>query len=131
MISRLFRNLLHKAEENIIYFSRRGKSDRNFALKNAIKRAKRNFELVYEKKSDKPVQIYSAYPHELAGLQIIDYYLWSLQRMYEKGEDRFFNSLERGFSLIMDLDDTRNKPYGEWYSRTNQLTLKKIKPVLG
>jgi hypothetical protein len=28
----------------------------------------------------------------------------------------------------MDLDDTRNKPYGEWYSDSNMLALKKLKP---
>ena len=31
----------------------------------------------------------------------------------------------------MDLDDKRNKPYGEWYSDANPLELKKIKPAAG
>lgn len=129
MISRLFRNLLHKADKNVVYFSRRGKAGRNEALQKAIDRAKINFEMAYNKKSDKPVRIISAYPHEVIGLQVIDYYLWAVQRLYEKKEDRFFKLLEKDYRLIMDLDDTRNKPYGEWYSDINKLTFKKIKPV--
>jgi hypothetical protein len=31
----------------------------------------------------------------------------------------------------MDIDDKRNKGYGEWYSEKNPLRLEKIKPVTG
>jgi hypothetical protein len=31
----------------------------------------------------------------------------------------------------MDLDDTRDKHYGEWYSDDNPLTLKKMLPPAG
>lgn len=128
LIKRLFRNLLHKAEENIIVFSTRGESNRNKALANAIEKAKLNFEKAYGKKSDKKVKIYSAYAHEHAGLQAIDYYLWAIQRFYEREETRFYEFLQDDFKLIMDLDDKRNKEYGEWYSSRNKLDLKKIKP---
>jgi len=51
--------------------------------------------------------------------------------MFERGEDRFFHLLATGYRLVMDLDDTRNKPYGEWYSASNPLEMKRIKPVAG
>lgn len=35
--------------------------------------------------------------------------------------------LAKDYRLIMDLDDTRNLRYGEWYSDSNPLTLDKIK----
>ncbi len=129
LIKRLFRNLLHKSESNVIYFALRGKSARSEALSSAIQKAKRNFEYATKIKSDKSVVINSAFPHEVAGLQVIDYYLWALQRLIERGEDRFFNLLHKDYRIIMDLDDKRNKAYGEWYSDSNPLTLKKIKPV--
>lgn len=129
LIKRLFRNVLHKAEQNMIIFARRGITNRNTALEQAIQKAKHNFELAYNRKSDRPVKIYSAYSHENCGLQVIDYYLWALQRLFEKGEDRFFESVRDDYRLIMDLDDTRNRKYGEWYSSTNRLFLKNIKPV--
>ncbi len=49
--------------------------------------------------------------------------------MYEMGEDRFFEMLAPHYRLIMDLDDTRNKPYGEYYCDSNRLELRKIQPV--
>ena len=51
--------------------------------------------------------------------------------MFERGEDRFFHLLAPAYRLVMDLDGTRNNPYGEWYSDYNPLELKKIKPVAG
>lgn len=128
LIKRLFRNLLHKADENNIYFARRGKSFRSEALNKAITKAKLNFEKKYNISSDKPTSIISKYPYESIGLQVIDYYLWALQRMFEKGEDRFFNSISDNYKLIMDLDDKRNKEYGEWYKDKNKLSLKKLSP---
>jgi hypothetical protein len=49
--------------------------------------------------------------------------------MYERGEDRFFDLLRPDYRLIMDLDDHRRKPYGEWYDSRNQLTLQKMKAL--
>jgi len=129
LVKRLFRNVLHKADENRILFARRGKSARQQALETAIAKAKANFEDKWGIPSDRPTLIRSAYPSESAGLQVVDYYLWALHRLLERGEDRFFKLLAPGYRLIMDLDDTRNRPYGEWYSDSNPLTRAKLKPV--
>ena len=131
LVKRLFKRSLHTAQMNRIVFARRGKSVRQHALEEAIGRAKSNFERKTGITSDSETIIFSGYPSQYAGLQVIDYYLWALQRMYERGEDRFFHLLAPAYRLIMDLDDTRNKPYGEWYSDRNPLDLKKIKPVAG
>jgi hypothetical protein len=131
LISRLFRNVLHKSVENHIVFAHRGKRQREQALRSAIDRAKRNFRRSHGIAADRPTSIRSAYPSQFAGLQIIDYYLWALQRLFERREDRFFQLLQKDYRLIMDLDDTRAKPYGEWYSDSNPLTLEKIRPCEG
>ncbi len=125
---RLFQNLLHKADQNEIVFAWRGKEARKDALAQAIRAAKQNFAARWGKFHDKPTTIQSGYPSDHAGLQIVDYYLWTLQRLVELGEDRFFNLLASDFKVIMDLDDVRKKPYGEWYTKSNPLTLKKIMP---
>jgi hypothetical protein len=131
LVKRLFKNLLHKANRNLIVFARRGKTIRQQALENAIRKAKRNFETKTGISSQSKTVIQPAYPSQYAGLQVIDYYLWALRRMFERGEDRFFQMLAPAYRLVMDLDDTRNRPYGEWYSNSNPLELKKIKPVVG
>jgi len=128
LVKRLFRNLLYEADENQIVFARRGKQARKEALVQAIDSAKHNFAARHGHFFDVPTQIHSAYPSEQAGLQVVDYYLWALQRLYEMGEERFFASVVGDFRLVMDIDDTRRKPYGEWYSDANPLSLEKIKP---
>ena len=124
LVTSLFKRSLHKADENKIVFARRGKSARDLALSEAIGKAKRNFFYKTGIGADRPIGIRPAVPSESGGLQVVDYYLWALQRMYERGEDRFFNLLASDYRLIMDLDDTRNKACGEWYSDSNPLTLK-------
>jgi hypothetical protein len=127
LVMRLFRNILHKADENHIIFSRRGKAARKDALEQAILNAKLNFARKWGRYYDKPTLIQSGLPSDYAGLQVIDYYLWALQRLYENGESRFFDLLAGDFRLIMDIDDKRLRPYGAWYSDANPLTVDKIK----
>lgn len=131
LVKRLLKNLLHKAEHNTIVFARRGKADRRQSLEAAISRAKTNFNSTWRTEHDRPTNVVVGDPWDHAGLQVADYYLWALQRLFEKGEDRFFAALAPGYRLIMDLDDKRQRPYGEWYSATHPLTLEKIKPLVG
>lgn len=53
----------------------------------------------------------------MGALQATDYFLWALQRFYEKGEDRYLSYLWPLFRLVRDLDDTRRHPYGEYYTQ--------------
>jgi hypothetical protein len=65
------------------------------------------------------------------GLQVIDYFLWALQRLYERGEDRYFNYLRSSYKLVMDFDDKRTgKSYGTWYGE-GELTKESILPASG
>jgi hypothetical protein len=127
LIKRLFKDRLHKANSINITIARRGKEAREDALEQAINQARKNFEAKWKISSDGLISIESTYPSQSPGLQIIDYYLWALQRFYERGEDRFFKPLAPKYRLIMDLDDKRHKPYGEWYSDGNPLTAEKMR----
>ena len=53
--------------------------------------------------------------------------LWALQRLYERGEARFWNAVWPAVRLVIDIDDTRNNHYGEYYSQRNPLTTKNLK----
>ena len=127
LVSRLFKNVLHKADENRIVFARRGKTGRREALETAIQCAKQKFAAKWGVNHDRPTNVDAGHPWDHVGLQIVDYYLWAVQRMYERGEDRFFMAVAKDYRLIMDVDNTVNKPYGEWFSDRNPLALEKIK----
>lgn len=131
LVKRLFKELLHKGDENRIMFARRGKRDRQEALRDAIEHARRNFARRWGDRGSPPTEIRSGQPSEAAGLQVVDYYLWALQRLIERREERFFDVLRPGYRVVMDIDDRRHKPYGEWYTEKHPLTLEKMASVAG
>lgn len=129
LVKRLFKHRLHSADHNYVVFAKRGKSARMAALASAINKAKRNFARHAGRVEDKPTDISALQPSQSAGLQVIDYYLWAIQRLYERQESRFFDNIVGGNRLIMDLDDRRRRSYGEWYDARNVLTLEKMKAL--
>lgn len=131
LVSRLLRDRLHLADSNAVIVARRGTKDRKHALTDAIRRAQTNFQAKWGQREFGLCTTSTAYPHEAGGLQAIDYFLWALQRLYERREDRYFAPLAHHYRIIMDLDDKRRRDYGEWYSDTNPLTLERLEPVTG
>ncbi len=130
LVSDIFKDRLHQGDANHIVFARRGKADRNLALGQAVEKAKQRFERKWRKGIDRPTTLTSDTPDQVLGLQVIDYYLWVLQRMIETGEDRFFNLLAPAYRLVIDRDDTRHAGYGEYYSsKKNPLILEKLMPI--
>jgi hypothetical protein len=61
-------------------------------------------------------------------MQIIDYILWSINRLYEKGEERYYNFIKEKISLIQDIFDIDKYP-NNYYTEKNPLTIKKMSPL--
>lgn len=56
-------------------------------------------------------------------LAIVDYALWTVQRVFEKGETRFYDALQAKLPTIIDLYDTVNYGnYKNYYGPRNPLT---------
>ncbi len=123
LIRRLFRDRLHKEDEYVICFSRRGRSDRTAALKKALEQARERFYQKWGIKSQSVIQVVVGSPENTGGLQAVDYFLWALQRFYERHEERYLRYLWPAFRLVHDIDDTRNAPYGAYYNQKRPLTL--------
>jgi len=117
MVRRLFKNLLHKADEHRITFSKRGKSDRTASLEQALHRAKNRF---LDEKKAQTDSVFRVIPKQTKAspcLQATDYLLWALQRFYERHEKRYLEYLWPKFRLVHDIDDTRKRRYGEYYTK--------------
>ncbi|HED04506.1 MAG TPA: DUF3800 domain-containing protein [Candidatus Fraserbacteria bacterium] len=123
---RLFRDRLHQDDEYYICFAKRGKSDRTQALSKAVERARQRFYERWGIASNASISI-AVTPKQNAGLQAVDYFLWALQRLYERSEDRYVRYLWGAFKLIHDIDDVREKPYGVYYTQRNPLTTDALK----
>lgn len=117
MVRRLFKNLLHKDSGYDIYFAKRGKEDRTAALSAALESARERFFQTWGIRSATPIRVYPRVPVECPGLQAADYFLWALQRFYERREDRYMEFLWPACHLVHDLDDTRQAIYGAYYTQ--------------
>lgn len=107
----------------VINIAERGSSTKNNNLENALRQAhiryaKRHAE---EYKADIKfnVQYYSSEPI----LAITDYMLWTVQRVFERGETRFYDVVKDRIPLILDLyDTTKYDNYQNYYGPKNPLT---------
>lgn len=131
LVRRLFKNLLHKDDAYRICFARRGRSDRTEALRKALETARQRFGAQWGIASNAPIHVAPATPPESPGLQAADYFLWALQRLYERKEDRYVELLWPAFRMVHDLDDTRQARYGVYYSQKKPLTLAALKGASG
>ena len=131
LVRRLFKTLLHKDDEYYIYFAKRGKADRTAALREALETARHRFSVQWVITCDAPIHVIASIPPACAGLQAVDYFLWALQRLYERREDRYVELLWPAFRLVNDLDDTRQARYGVYYSQKKPLTLAALEDLPG
>jgi hypothetical protein len=123
MVRVLFKNLLHKDDSYEIYFSKRWKQDRTEALQKALESAQQRFDQQYGVCSMATFSVHPKTPKESGGLQVVDYFLWALQRFYELKEDRYLEFVWPSIRLIHDLDDTRKTGAGIFYTQKRPLTL--------
>ena len=68
---------------------------------------------------------------QCVALQAVDYRLWALQRLYERGEDRYVQLLWPSFGVVHDLDDTRSNRYGVYYTKGKPLSAAAVKGLPG
>lgn len=107
----------------VINIAERGSSTKNNNLENALRQAhiryaKRHAE-GYKADIKFNVQYYSSEPI----LAITDYMLWTVQRVFERGETRFYDVVKDKIPLILDLYDTTNyENYKNYYGPKNPLT---------
>lgn len=126
MVKRLFKNRLHQADGYRICFASRGRDDRTAALKLALEGARINFRKAWNIDANAPIEV-SCVPAATSGaLQAVDYFLWAMQRVFTRVEDRFLSVLCPRISLIIDADDRRKSPSGRYYTRDDPLTAEAI-----
>lgn len=129
-VSRLFRDRLHQDDAYRIVFARRGTSDRTTALRKALENARNNFRRKWGIDAKAPIEVIPSVPTRDLCLQAADYFLWALQRLFERKEERYWQFIWPKVSLVHDVDDTRRNPYGEYYSQRTVLTVQALEKRL-
>ncbi|MBM3127633.1 MAG: DUF3800 domain-containing protein [Chloroflexi bacterium] len=131
LVRRLFKNLLHKDDAYQITFAKRGASDRTEALKHALEMARQRFDAQWGGTSNATIHVLPRASAEVGCLQAVDYFLWALQRLYERREDRYIQFVWDKVRLVHDLDDTRADKYGVFYTQKKPLTLAALPDLPG
>lgn len=126
-IRRLFKERLHKHDGYTIRFAIRGNSHRTAAFQSALETARKRFAQQRGITVAGNLDVKACRPTDAPALQAVDYFLWALQRVYEKREDRYIELLWKQCSLIVDVDDTRLAEYGAYYTRQKPLTAAALK----
>ena len=121
MIRRFFKERLHKSRQFRIFFSKRGKADRTAALRKALTTTQERFAEQHGLTSNAPLQVFEAPAKEQAGLQAVDYFVWALQRLYERQDEQYVTYLWRAFRFVQDVDDRRRAEYGMYYTQQTPL----------
>lgn len=106
-----------------LVFAGRGKRNRTAALRAALQKAEQIYEQNFGVKPQHTMNVTSSSPKQHPGLQAVDYFLWALQRFYEKEEDRFWRFVWPKVRAVHDLDDTREHSFGAIYTPQKPLTL--------
>lgn len=123
LMQSLFSKLHRIADKYEVCIARRGKRDRNQAIRSAIQAAEREFEqkFSFTRGNDDDWNIVISDPKQTVCLQAVDYFLWGVQRFYERREDRYLNMLWPQIGEIHDLDFGPTR--GTFYTNQRPLTL--------
>ncbi len=123
LVSQLFKTGFHQADHFELVFASRGKKNRTAALQKALHKAEQIYEQNFGIKPTHTMDVTNSSPKQHPGLQAVDYFLWALQRFYEKEEDRFWRFIWPKVQVVHDLDDMREQSFGTIYTQQKPLTL--------
>jgi len=123
LVRHLFKARFHRGDHFEICFAKRGRGNRTAALEMALEQARQIYERDWGVSTRTSIAIQSCLSRTNTGLQAVDYFLWALQRLYEKNEDRFWETIAPKVKLVYDIDDTRHTAYGVYYTPEKPLTL--------
>jgi Protein of unknown function (DUF3800) len=126
-VRRLFKERLHKHDGYTIRFAIRGNSHRTAAFRLALETARSRFALERNIAAVGSLDVKAARPTDEPALQAVDYFLWALQRTFEKREDRYLELLWPQCSLVVEVDDTRQAEYGAYYTKKKMLKASALK----
>ena len=127
LIRYLFKERLNQHSQYEVTFSKLGKTTNPTDLRKLVDDARTPVGTQPDIGYETVISVSAATPPEHGGLQAIDYFVWALQRFYERGEERYLAYLWPAVRLVHDIDDTREVNTGMCYTQNNPLTAAALK----
>jgi len=131
LISHLLKNKLKNLDKLVLNVASRGKCTKNQNLEIALQKAIQRFRKKSPDSTLKTKIVFNVQtPLSEPLLCVADYFMWSIQRVFEKGDVRSYNYLSDKISTVIDIYDVENYTnWGNYYGKKNKLTSQnKISP---
>ncbi len=126
-VRRLFDKKLHTHPAYKVIFASRGRA-RTHALREHLFHAQQRSRKAVGTFHHATVEVQAMPARDHAGLQVADYSLWAVQRLFTKGEGRFLELIWPKVALLLDADDRSEAAYGTYHTRKRPpLDIAKIK----
>ncbi len=118
MLSHLLKNKLAKDGKLILNIAGRGQSTRNTNLQAGLDKAISRSRIKNSARLVTTNVVFNVQNHHTEPLlNIADYFCWAVQRVFERGEMRYYNYLREKISLVVDLyDEARYANSGNYYT---------------
>lgn len=131
LVKELFDKLHHMATDVRICFAKRGSKPRNDAFRAALEQAAASFTQNFGFAHPATNEVISSTPPQCVGLQAADYYLWALQRFYERREERYLGLVWHQVGEIHALDQLDDGRRRAFYHKGKPLTLAALEKMGG
>lgn len=130
LVSKLFENRLHLYKKIDIYFASMGNIVREKNMKSAISQAIGAFNKKWGSTNNNEIRIFIQQSSQLPMLQVVDYLLWTINRVYERGDFRYYRFMKEKISLVQDIFDMEKYP-NTYYKPDYPLDPEKMSPIGG
>lgn len=128
LLSHLLKDKLAAYEKLVINVAARGTTTKNSTLTSGLEKAKIKFNKNRPDQKIKCDVVFNTqkYTQETL-LSIADYSMWAVQRVFEKGETRYYDVIKTKIPRIVDLYDTEKYPnFKNYYGPSRPLTSSNI-----
>ena len=113
-VRRLFDRKLHTEPAYKVIFASRGRA-RTRSLREHLLHAQKHSKKAAGTYANATVDVLAMPARDSTGLQVVDYCLWAVQRLFSRNEDRYLGLMWPKVALLVDADDISEKPYGTYH----------------
>jgi hypothetical protein len=131
VLSHLLKNKLRLGQKLVLNIAERGNSTKNTNLELALNKAVERHGKKHATDGITSTVVFNVQNHHTEPLlNVADYLCWAVQRVFERGETRYYDFLGDKISLVVDLYDSASYVGNQhYYTRKHRLTVaQKLSP---
>ena len=126
LLSHLLKNKMSKYEHLVLNIAHRSRCTTHVNLQKGLSKAvERSKEKYPNKVNGCKVSFNVQGPTKEPLLNVADYFCWAIQRVFERGEDRYYNYIANQIPIVVDLYDSKGYQKNQTYYGRNERKLSK------